>query len=245
MFNLDYNDLTMGVEKRLDEIFADDLQSRNSQEDKLKFVKPPSLVGLRNIIMTLEWEVTDDHLKDLMQELSKLQRTYIKDHLLQKLLGLLFYLARYIRVYQSDTHPYIFKMLVRTYNGLAKIASGKYPNHQKTKIVNDEIKRYLSLKSYLKRKNKKNYRQTVSKINTLEKSLSSPIDAFSKQKPYPSKDASKIHYRNLNNDLRELKKFIHLEIKKLREDLQRILALISEKHILAGKYSRFGTNNLD
>jgi hypothetical protein len=229
MFNLDYNDLTMGVEKRLDEIFADDLQSRNSQEDKLKFVKPPSLVGLRNIIMTLEWEVTDDHLKDLMQELSKLQRTYIKDHLLQKLLGLLFYLARYIRVYQSDTHPYIFKMLVRTYNGLAKIASGKYPNHQKTKIVNDEIKRYLSLKSYLERKNKNIYRRTVNKINALEKDPLSPIDSFSKQRPYPSKDTGKIQYSTLNNNFVELKKFIYLEIKKLRRDLQRISTLIHAK----------------
>jgi hypothetical protein len=229
MFNLDYNDLTRGVEKRLDEIFADDLQSRNPQEAKLKIVKPPSLAGLRNIIMSLEWEVTDAHLKNLMQELSRLQKTYSKDPLLQKLLGLLFYLGRYIRFYQSDTHPQIFNMLFHVHNCLTKITSKKCSSHQKAKIVNDEIRRYLSLKSYLKRKNKNIYRRTANKLNTLKKSRSSSIDSLGKQKPYQSKGAEKIHHSNLNNNFLELKKFIYLEIQKLRKDLQIIAALIDSK----------------
>lgn len=219
----------MEVEKRLDEIFADDLQSKNPQEEKLKIVKPPSLACLRNIIMSLEWEVTDDNLKDLMQEVSRLQRVYIKDPALQKLLGLLFHLCRYIKIYQSDTNPHIFKMLFQAYNGLTKIESGKYSSHQKAKIVNDEIKRYLSLKSYLKRKNKNIYRRAVNKLNTLDKSRLSSIDSLGKQKPYQSKDAGKIHPNTLNHNFMELKKFIYLEIKKMRKDLQRIMALIDAK----------------
>jgi len=219
----------MGVEKRLDEIFAEDMKSKNLQKAKIKIVKPPSLANLRKIIMSLEWEVTDDHLKDLMQELNRLQKAYNNDHLLQKILKLLVHLGRYIKVYKSDTHPYIFKMLFQAYNGLTKIASGKCSNHQKAQIVNEEIKRYLSLKSYLERKNKNIYRRTVNKVNTLEKNRLSPIDSFSKQRLYPSKDSGRIHYRNLNNDLRELKKFIHLEIKKLREDLQQVMTLIYKK----------------
>ena len=229
MINLDYNHLTMGVEKRLDEIFADDMQSRNPQEEKLKIVKPPSLASLRNIIMSLEWEVTDNHLNDLMQELKRLQRAYIKDPLLQKLLKLLFHLGRYISLYKSDTHPNIFKMLFHAYNGLTKIASKKYSHHQKVKIVNDEIKHYLSLKSYLKRKNKNIYRRAVNKLNTLEKSRLSSIDSLSKQKPYQSKDTGNIRYSTSNNNFMELKKFIYLEIKKLRKDLQRLAALIDAK----------------
>jgi hypothetical protein len=229
MFNLDYNDLPMEVEKRLDEIFADDLQIKNPQEAKLKIVKPPSLADLRNIIMSLEWEVTDDLLKDLIQELKRLQRAYIKDPLLQKLLGLLFHLGRYIKIYQSDTNPYIFKMLFQAYNGLTKIASGKYSSHQKAKIVNNEIKRYLSLQSYLKRKNKNIYQRPVTKLNTLKKSRLSSIDYLGKQKPYQSKDAGKIHSSTLNHNFMELKKFIYLEIKKIRKDLQRITALIDAK----------------
>ena len=229
MLDLDYNNLVMGVEKRLDEIFADDLQIHSPQSAKLKLVKPPSLASLRKIIMSLEWEVTDNHLNDLLKELNRLQRAYIKDDQLQKLLRLLFFLGRYIRVYKSDTHPYVFNSLSRAYNGVAKITSGKYSNHQKTRIVNDEIKRYLSLKAYLKSKNKNISRRTLKRVNTLEKSRPSPIDSSSKQKPYPYKDASKILSTTLNNDFRELKKFIYLEIKKLRQDLQRILALIPKK----------------
>lgn len=243
MVNLDFKNLTMGIEKRLDEIFADDRQRNNSQTSKIKYIKAPSLESLRNIIMSLEWEVTNDHLNDLMQELSMLQQAYVKEDHLQKLFRLLIHLVRYIKVYQSDTHPYIFKMLFRAYRALTKIISENYSSDQKAKIVNVEIKRYLALKGCLKRKNKKNYRHTVNKLNKLEKKLILPIASFSKQKPYPFKDTSKIDYRNLNNDLRELKKFIYLEIKKLREDLQRLLALIDKKNKFDSKYSTFDTNN--
>jgi hypothetical protein len=179
--------------------------------------------------MSLEWEVTDNHLNDLLKELNRLQRAYIKDDQLQKLFRLLFHLGRYIKVYQSDTHPYVFNSLFRTYNGVIKITSGKYSNHQKARIVNDEIKRYLSLKAYLKSKNKNISRRTLNKLNTSEKSRLSSIDSSSKQKPYPYKDASKILSTTLNNDFRELKKFIYLEIKKLRKDLQGILTLIHKR----------------
>ncbi len=229
MIGLDFNKLTMGVEKRLDEIFADDLQKNNAKIVNFKYIKPPSLASLRNIIMSLEWEVTDNHLNDLMKELNRLQRAYIKDDLCQKLLRLLFFLGRYIRVYKSGTHPYVFNSLFRVYNSVVKITSGKYSNHQKARIVNDEIKRYLSLKAYLKTKNKNISRRTLNKLNTSEKSRLSPIDSFSKEKLYQSKDASKIHYRTVNNNFIELKKFIYLEIKKIRQDLQSILVLISKK----------------
>ena len=229
MIDLDYNNLTMGVEKRLDEIFADDLKNHNPQISKFKHFEKPSMANLKSIIMSLEWEVTDDHLNDLMQELRRLQKAYIKNDQLQKLFRLLFHIGRYIRIHKSDTHPYIFKLLFRFYNSSAKIASRKYSNHENTKIVNDEIKHYLSLKAYLKRENQKISKPSLRKVNTLEKGLLSSIDSLSKQKPYRSKDASKIHFRTLNNDLIELKKFIYLEIRKLREDLQGILKLIQKK----------------
>ena len=120
-------------------------------------------------------------------------------------------------------------MLFLSYNDLTKIASSKCSNHQKAKIVSDEIKRYLSLKSYLKRKNKNIYRRTANKLNTLEKNLLSPIDSLSKQKPYASEDTGKIRYSTLNNNFMELKKFIYVEIKKLRRELQRIATLIDAK----------------
>jgi len=227
--DLDLNNMTMGVEKRLDEIFSDDLQKNNAKIAKLKYVKSPSLASLRNIIMSLEREVTEDYLKDLLQELSRLQRAYIKNDQLQKLFRLVFHLGRYIRAYKGDTRPYVFNSLFRVYNGVVKITSGKYSNHQKANIVNDEIKRYLALKAYLKRKNINISRRSLNKVNTLEKSHLSSIDSFSKEKPYPSKDANKIPYKTLNNDFRELKKFIYLEIKKLRKDLHSILALIHKK----------------
>jgi hypothetical protein len=219
----------MGVEKRLDEIFADDLKKHNPQISAFKYFEKPSLANLKSIIMSLEWEVTDDNLNDFIQEIRRLQKAYVKDDQLQILFRLLFHLGRYIKIHKIATHPYIFKLLFRFYNSSAKIASGKYSNHENAKIVNDEIKHYHFLRSYLKRENKNIFRRSLKKANTSEKSLLSLIDSIDKQKPNPSEDNIKTSYKNLNNDLRELKKFIYLEIKKLRLDLRRILALIPKK----------------
>ena len=229
MIDLDYNSLTMGVEKRLDEIFADEQKSHNPQIPKFKYFETPSMANLKSTIMSLEWEVTDDNLNKFIDEIRNLQKAFVKDDQLQKLFRLLFHLGQYIKIHKSHTHPFIFKLLFRVYNSSAKIASKKCSNYEIAKIVNDEIKRYLSLKSYLKRKNKNFYRHTANKINTLEKSRLSSIDSLGKQKPYQSKDAGKIHPSTLNHNFMELKKFIYLEIKKLRKDLQRITALIDTK----------------
>jgi len=229
VIDLDYNSLAMGVEKKLDEIFVDDLKGHNPQISKSKYFEKSSLENLKSIIMSLEWEVTDDYLNYLTQELRRLQKAYIKNDHLQKLFRLLFYLGRYIKIHKSGTHPYIFKLLFRFYNGSAKIASGKYSNHEKDKIVNNEIKHYLSLKSHLKRENKDIFQRSLKKEDTLEKSLLSYIDSTDKQKPYQSEDKIDISYKNLNNDLRELKKFISWEVKRLRLDMRRIMALILKK----------------
>jgi hypothetical protein len=219
----------MGVEKRLDEIFADDLKKHNPQISTFKHFEKPSLANLKSTIMSLEWEVTNNNLNDLIQEIRRLQKAYDKEDQLQKLFQLLFYLGRHIKIHKSVTHPYIFKLLFRFYNSSAKIASGKYSNHKIAKIVNNEIKYYLSLKSYLKRENKNIFQRSLKKANTLEKSLLSSIDSIDKQKPNLSEDNIKTSYKNLDYDLRELKKFIYLEIKKLRSDLRKIMALIPKK----------------
>jgi hypothetical protein len=228
MIHLDFKKMAIGVEKRLDEIFADDRQTHNPNIVKFKYAKPPSLASLRNIIKSLEWEVTDNHLNDLMQECSRLHRAYIKDDRLQKLFRILFLLGRYIRVYQSDIHPHVFKMLSRVFRGLEKIVSGKYAHHQKTQIVNDEIKRYLSFQDYLKRKNRRIYRRTVNKLNTSEKSSSSPTVSSGNKKSYQTEENSKIYYRSSDNNFKELKKNIYMELKRIRSDLQRIVAFINQ-----------------
>jgi hypothetical protein len=230
MIDLDFKKMAIGVEKRLDEIFADDLQIQNPNRMKFECAKPPSLESLRNIIKSLEWEVTENHLNDLIREVSRLQRVYIRDDLPQKLFRILFILGRYIKVYQSDTHPHVFKMLFRVFRSLEKIVTGKYSHHKRAQIVNDEIKRYLSLKDYLKRKtkNRQTYRRTVNQLNASDKSGLSPTDSKDITKPYRTIDNRKIYHHSPENNFKKLKKNIYLELKKIRSDLQRIVEYINQ-----------------
>jgi hypothetical protein len=239
--NLDFKNLAIGVEKRLDEIFADELKGYDPQIKKVKHLQTRSLANLKNIIMALEWEVSIDYLNDLIQELSRLKRAYNKDSQVQKLLQLLSYLGRYIKVHQDNTHPEVFNMLFQAYNGLIKIASEKYSSHQKAKIVNHLIMRYLSLKSQLKQKNKNVYRNKINNIKRLKESLSPPVASVSKPKKYPFRDSKELHYqnKNSNNRFQELKKFIHLEIEKLRKEIQSIKLSIQKEESIGKIRPRF------
>ena len=165
-----------------------------------------------------------------MREVSRLQKVYITDDLPQKLFRILFILSRYIKVYQSDTHPYVFKMLFRVFRSLEKVVSGKNSHHKRAQIVNDEIKRYLSLKDYLKRKtkNRKTYQRTVNQLNASDKSVLSPTDSKDITKPYRTIGNRKIFYYSIENNFKKLKKNIYLELKKIRGDLQRILEYINQ-----------------
>ena len=219
--DLDFKKMAIGVEKRLDDIFADDLHTQNPNRMKFECTKPIPLANLRNIIKSLEWEVTENNLNDLMREVSRLQRVYITDDLLHKFFRILFFLSRYINVYQSDTHPYVFKMLFRVFMSIEKIVSGKYSHNKRVQIVNDEIKRYLSLRNYLKRKtgNRRKYRRTVNQLNASGKSGLSTTDSI---------DNRKIYYHSKKKNFKELKKNISLEMKKIRSALQRIVEFINQ-----------------
>ena len=231
MIKLDFKNLAIGVEKRLDEIFADEPKGYDPQIKQVKYLQTRSLANLKNIIMALEWEVSIDYLNDLIQELSRLKRAYNKDSQAQKLLQLLSYLGRYIRVHQDKTHPEVFNMLFQAYNGFNKIASEKYSSHQEVKIVNHLIIRYLSLKSQLKQKNKYIDSNKINNIKRLKENLSQHVASVRKPKKYPFKDSKEIHYQNKNSNYRfqELKKFIHLEIEKLRKEIQSIKLSIQKK----------------
>ena len=241
MINLDFNNLAIGVEKRLDEIFADEPKGYDPQIKKVKHIQSRSLANLKNIIMALEWEVSIDYLNDLMQELSRLKRAHIKDSQAQKLLQLLSYLGRYIRVHQGNTNPEVFNLLFQAYNSLIKIASEKYSSHQKAKIVSHVIKRYLSLKSQLKQKNKYIDSNKINNIKRLKENLSPPVASVHKPKKYPFKDSKEIHYQNKNSnyEFQELKKFIHLEIEKLRKEIQSIKLSIQKKESIGTIRPRF------
>jgi hypothetical protein len=81
----------------------------------------------------------------------------------------------------------------------------------------------------MKRKNTIKSRRTVDNLSILDKDLLSPTNSSRKQIPFPLKDKGKIHYSTLNYNFNEMKKFIYLEIKKLRKDLQRIATLLHAK----------------
>ena len=69
----------------------------------------------------------------------------------------------------------------------------------------------------------------MNKLNATDKNPLSKIQSLNKEKANKHEDKSKIQYELLSNKIIELKKFIYLEIKKVRQDLQRVLVLIPKK----------------
>jgi hypothetical protein len=211
--------MAIAVERRLDEIFADDLSSDQNNERRTMTIEKDPLNKLHSIILALEWEVSDRHLGDFLSELQRLRRRFKSDRQIGKLVEILYFLGRYIRTYRSDTHPYVFKILIKIYKGLEKLTCGKYTDQEKSIVVTEEIKRYLSLKRFLKT------RPTHRNLRLVKKPEPSKPPERPRSNGRVTKtnrafsDANAAYFKMINKNLSEIKKLLYTELRKLRQEL--------------------------
>jgi len=90
------------------------------------------LTLLKSIIISLDWEISDEILQSLIAEIQNLNETFTGDKIVQIYLQGLDKIARYIRQELSASHPNAIKLLNTYYYDLEKIISS--PN-----ITNEEI----------------------------------------------------------------------------------------------------------
>jgi hypothetical protein len=185
------------VEKRLDEIFPSKIKV-NKNVKKMREINP--IFSLKKVLLSMEWEVTDDILTEYLSEIRKLKRLFRKNKYIQNLLELQYIYGRFIKIYPHNIPLKTYKILYTLYGLTKKILfNNKLSNFEKKKIVKQEIQKYKEIKKYFFQISRnKDFKEVIKKnvkLNELE------------------------YIQHLDQILLEMKNFIKLEMQSLKNEL--------------------------
>lgn len=78
MIGVNFNNLTIEVEKRLDEIFAEDTRNFKKQKDFDNNLPIHPLYNLKKTVLSMEWEITDELIMKYLEQLNHLKKNINK-----------------------------------------------------------------------------------------------------------------------------------------------------------------------
>jgi hypothetical protein len=129
------------IENRLDDFFDEDSPSSSSDApiDDLK--------KLKSVVLSIDWEITDTCLTDLMQETERLLPGFEEDRYTHALLRMLNALGRYIQKRKASAHPVAINRVMTVYTTLEKLASdATVSDEERRQMIANEIVAFKKLK---------------------------------------------------------------------------------------------------
>lgn len=144
-------EFTEEVNSRLGEFFGDkDLSGTTSAQVTPEKSKASELVGLKAIVLSIEWEITDQTMDQLIAETDRLITIYSDNKIVLALLKLLSSIGKYINVKKVNAHPDSIKLLHSVHSNLQELgASGTLTEAQSSKILSGEVAKFKKLKQQL------------------------------------------------------------------------------------------------
>ena len=141
--------LSSELESRLDDLFGEnDASLPDDQNGALKEHYP--LAELKNLILSIDWEITDEVLDNFLQQIKDLRLTYEHDKIVTAFLQILNSLGNYIKINRAKAHPRTFKILNSVFSSLDRVVlSQDMPDLTKKKILRVEMNRYQELRDQI------------------------------------------------------------------------------------------------
>jgi hypothetical protein len=208
----------------LKEATADRAENENAPDDH-------PLAELKNLVLSIDWEITEETLAGLLSEINSLKNTYKKEKIILMFLQLLASLGQYIKTNRGNAHPKTFKILNSVFSRLEEVtlAENMTEAHKK-KILRAEMEKYKQLRSKVTKKKAAAARRKEGKAATQAKL---PVAATMRQevKPQDQTQAPAVDTGDsavtaspdlLFEAVKELKQFIHSELNALKQELKKL-----------------------
>ena len=230
----DEDALSAELESRLDDLFGDD---DKFSEGPVADVTPADypLAELKNLVLSIDWEITDEVLKKFVRQVNDLKSTYKEDKINLTFLQILGSLGEYIKTNRGKAHPKTFKTLNSVFSQFDDVVLAKdMQENEKKRILRDEMNKYKALREQISHdrtaKIKKKAAKTAKPIKPKkqEKQLDAAVSRTPKiEKPakasgkvLPDREMSAVSYSDeIARAVEEIKKFVQAEFKMLREEL--------------------------
>ena len=137
------------IDGRLDDLFAGD-KTPQKTDGESSDIKEYPLKELKAVILSIDWEITDDAMKRLADQVAGLKKRYKDDRIVFMLIQLLGSVGEYIRINRGKSHPDSFKFLNSLFKKLDKVVRTKgLTESEKKKILSVEVNKYKVLKDKL------------------------------------------------------------------------------------------------
>ena len=232
----DIDTLSSELENRLDDLFGENDDPLPYAQDKQHKEHYP-LAELKNLILSIDWEITDEVLNNLIQQLKDLQLTYKHDKIVTTFLQILNSLGNYIKTHRARAHPKTFKILNSVFASLDKVVLAKdMTETAKKKILRAEMNRYKELRTQIAKnktavaQRKKTSKPAISEALKIEEKEEAPVvaEAESSVKPADAVDEELIvpdqpqvaAVTTLAEAVEEIKRYIHTEISAIKQEIQ-------------------------
>ena len=232
----DFDTLTSELENRLDDLFGENDDPLPHAQDKPQKELYP-LAELKNLILSIDWEITDEVLNNLIQQLKNLQLTYKHDKIVTTFLQILNSLGNYIKTHRAKAHPKTFKILNAVFSSLDKVVLAKNMTESaKRKILRAEMNRYQELRTQIAKDKKAAAQRPKKPEPAVKESLKIKVEkeapvvakAESSKKPVDAVDEELIlsdpsrvtAVTTLAEAVEEIKRYLHTEIRAIKEEIQ-------------------------
>ena len=205
-----------------DDIFKlEDVAADTPDEGKVSAENP--LSELKNMVLSIDWEITDEVLTGFLSQIDHLKKTYKRDKIILMFLQLLGSLGEYIKTNRGNAHPQTFKILNSVFSRLEDVVlSQDMSELEKKKILRDEMNKYKQLRKQVSKKkatavSKKQAKSLPKDETHIRAPNTQKVGMPSDKVPAPTKS-----YESLAEAIEELKQFIHFEIGALKQELKKI-----------------------
>ena len=211
---------------RLDSLFDDEDAAPGAPQG---VSKADPLDELRSLVMSIEWEITDEIMDRFIAQVESLRTRYSEDRILIMFLQLLGSLGLYVKTNKGKGHPTAFRLLNSVYDGFAKAATpGKMSSSERKKLLYLELNKYKELKEQIDalRDPRKELPRAPAAVATVDAKPASQV--AKRPAPVEAEDAAEIGALSAEALVSELvtaiKELLQSEFAQLREELRQMLA---------------------
>jgi len=192
------------------------------------------LAELKNLVLSIDWEITEEALTGLLSQIDSLKVTYKNEKIILMFLQLLGSLGVYIKTNRGNAHPKTFKILNSAFSRLEEVVlSEDMAESEKKKLLRTEMDKYKQLRNQVSKKKAANVvrKEAMSAPKELESLIKAPrqkkaarpgpkVSGKAAMQSQPSEPGAPQSLANLADAVEELKKFIHSELNALKQELR-------------------------
>lgn len=208
------------VESRLDHLFEEKKASPEPEASSGEFSLSP-LKPLKAVILSIDWEITDDIMASLLAELKRLEDVFRDEKISLTFLQILTSIGKYLKLNKGNAHPNTVMLMDSVYNALEKVVrSEAMSREEKENLLLSEVTKFKHLKEEIafhraKRKDEK----PVAGVSVPTLDQGTPAEET--EKPWVRPDLAQMPtHEAFAIAVDEIKDLIRAEFKALRAEIK-------------------------